>query len=90
MKYAIIGAGMSGLSIANILKDHGNDVVVFEKESRPGGMIKCDRVNGNLFHRTGGHVFNTKRKDVMAWFWNHFNRDEEFSKTIINQMNKFI
>ena len=49
MKYAIIGAGMSGLSIANILKDHGNDVVVFEKESRPGGMIKCDRVNGNTF-----------------------------------------
>lgn len=84
MKYAIIGAGMSGLSIANILKDHGNDVVVFEKESRPGGMIKCDRVNGNLFHRTGGHVFNTKRKDVMAWFWNHFNRDEEFSKTLRN------
>lgn len=84
MKYAIIGAGMSGLAIANILKDNGNEVVVFESDSRPGGMIKCDRINGNLFHRTGGHVFNTKRNDVMDWFWKHFDRDNEFIKTLRN------
>jgi len=80
MKYAIIGAGMSGLAIANILQDNGNEVAVFEKDSRPGGMIKCDRVNGSLFHRTGGHVFNTKRQDVMDWFWKHFDKDKEFTK----------
>lgn len=84
MKYAVIGAGMSGLAIANILKDNGNEVVVFESDSRPGGMIKCDRINGNLFHRTGGHVFNTKRNDVMDWFWKHFDRDNEFIKTLRN------
>lgn len=80
MKYAIIGAGMSGLAIANILQDNGNEVTVFEKGSRPGGMIKCDRIEGSLFHRTGGHVFNTKRHDVMDWFWKHFNKDKEFTK----------
>lgn len=84
MKYAVIGAGMSGLAIANVLKDDGNEVVVFESDSRPGGMIKCDRINGNLFHRTGGHVFNTKRNDVMDWFWKHFDRDNEFIKTLRN------
>lgn len=84
MKYAIIGAGMSGLAIANVLKDDGNEVVVFESDTRPGGMIKCDRINGNLFHRTGGHVFNTKRNDVMDWFWKHFDRDNEFLKTLRN------
>ena len=84
MKYAVIGAGMSGLAIANILKDNGDDVVVFEKEDRPGGMIKCDRVNGSLFHRTGGHVFNTKRQDVMGWFWQQFDREKEFSKALRN------
>ena len=63
MKYAIIGGGISGLSIANLLeKDH--EVTIFESDSRPGGMIKCDIINGSLFHRTGGHVFNTKRQDV--------------------------
>lgn len=81
MKYAIIGGGISGLSIANLLKDK-NDVVVFEMESRPGGMIKCDVIDGNLFHRTGGHVFNTKREDVMQWFWSFFDKDKEFTKAI--------
>lgn len=79
MKYAIIGAGMSGLAIANILQDNGNEVIVFEKDTRPGGMIKCDRVQGSLFHRTGGHVFNTKRQDIMEWFWQHFNKEKEFT-----------
>lgn len=80
MKYAVIGAGMSGLAIANILQDAGNEVCVYEKDNRPGGMIKCDLVKGNLFHRTGGHVFNTKRPDVMDWFWKHFDKELEFTK----------
>lgn len=82
MRYAIIGAGMSGLAIANILQYNGNEVIVFEKDNRPGGMIKCDRVEGCLFHRTGGHVFNTKRQDVMDWFWQHFDKEKEFTKAI--------
>ena len=83
-KYAVIGAGMSGLAVANLLKDNEQNVTVYEKETRPGGMIKCDRVNGSLFHRTGGHVFNTKRQDVMDWFWQHFDREKEFSKALRN------
>lgn len=83
MKYAIIGGGISGLSIANLLKkDH--DVTIFESDSRPGGMIKCDVINGNLFHRTGGHVFNTKRQDVLDWFWTFFDKDKHFTKAIRN------
>ena len=84
MRIAVIGAGMSGLAVANLLQDKGHDVTVYEKEDRPGGMIKCDRVNGSLFHRTGGHVFNTKRQDVMDWFWQHFDREKEFSKALRN------
>jgi protoporphyrinogen oxidase len=84
MRIAVIGAGMSGLAVANLLLDKEHDVTVYEKEDRPGGMIKCDRVNGNLFHRTGGHVFNTKRPDVMDWFWQHFDREKEFSKALRN------
>lgn len=78
-KIAIIGAGVSGLSVAHFLKDK-YDVTVFEKDDRPGGLIKCLRVNGSLFHTCGGHVFNSKRQDVLDWFWSKFMRDEEFSK----------
>lgn len=79
-KVAIIGAGISGLSVAHLLKDR-NSVTLFEKEDRPGGLIKCDRVNGSLFHTCGGHVFNSKRQDVLDWFWSKFVKEEEFTMT---------
>ncbi len=80
-RIAIIGGGVSGLSAARILSVKHN-VTVFEAEARPGGMIKCDIVDGNMYHRTGGHVFNTKRGDVAEWFWARFNRETEFTKAL--------
>ncbi len=38
-KMAIVGAGPAGLSCAYYLRTRGYDVTVFEKESRPGGML---------------------------------------------------
>lgn len=82
---AIIGAGISGLSAAHLLKDRYN-VVVFEKEATPGGLIRCRRVDGSLYHLCGGHVFNSKRQDVLDWFWSKFMREEEFVKTDRNSV----
>lgn len=79
-KIAIIGAGVSGLSCAHLALEKGYEVDVFETDSRPGGMIKCDNVNGHLFHRIGGHVFNAKRQDVLDWFWTFFDKEKEFIK----------
>lgn len=84
-KLAVIGAGVSGLSVANLLKDRYM-VKVFEKESTPGGLIRCRRVDGNLFHICGGHVFNSKRQDVLDWFWAHFDRENEFRKADRNSV----
>ena len=78
-KIAIIGAGVSGLSAAHFLKEH--QVVVFEKDHCAGGLIKCRRVDGSLFHTCGGHVFNSKRQVILDWFWSRFNQDEAFHKT---------
>lgn len=83
-KYIVIGAGMAGLATARLLQEKGNEVVVYERDGRPGGMIQCDVVEGCLFHRTGGHVFNTRRQDVMDWFWKHFDREKEFTRTLRN------
>lgn len=80
MDIAVIGAGISGLSTAHFLNDKGYNTVIFEKEDRPGGLIRCRRVNGSLFHTCGGHVFNSKRQDVLDWFWSKFVQETEFSK----------
>lgn len=78
LKIAIVGAGISGLSAAHFLKDR-HIVTVFEKERRPGGLIRCEKVNGSLFHTCGGHVFNSRRQDVLDWFWSKFKKEEEFT-----------
>jgi protoporphyrinogen oxidase len=76
---AIIGAGISGLSAARMLSQK-HQVKVYERGSRPGGLVKCDRIRDNLFHRVGGHVFNSKNPEVLQWFWSFFDRDKEFLK----------
>lgn len=84
-KIAVIGAGVSGLSIAQMLRGC-HKVVVFEANSTPGGLIRCKRVNGSLFHTCGGHVFNSKKQEVLDWFWKRFDRDKEFTLTDRNSV----
>lgn len=79
-RLVIIGAGLSGISAARMLKDH-LDVVILERTTKPGGLVKCDTVDGILFHKVGGHVFNSKNKDVLRWFWKHFDQKREFIHT---------
>lgn len=80
MKIAIIGTGISGLSVANLLKDKGHEIVLFEKQDRHGGLIKCDVIDTVLFHKVGGHVFNSKNQQVLDWFWSYFDKESEFVK----------
>lgn len=78
-KVIVVGSGISGLSISRMLTER-YDVRVLEQSDKPGGLIKCERIDGNLFHKVGGHVFNSKNELVLEWFWKHFNRDHEFRK----------
>jgi protoporphyrinogen oxidase len=78
-RIAIIGAGISGISVAKML-NNSHKVSVFETSDRPGGLVQCDKIDGILYHKIGGHVFNSKRSDVLEWFWKFFDKDTEFIK----------
>jgi protoporphyrinogen oxidase len=80
MKIAIIGAGIAGLSAGRVIADRGHHVTLFENNTTAGGLVRCERVDGNLYHKIGGHVFNSKNQDVLDWFWKYFDRDTEFVK----------
>ena len=46
VEVAIVGGGISGLSAAYALQRHGVSFVLFERESRLGGVIRTDHIDG--------------------------------------------
>ncbi|EAH4814224.1 TPA: NAD(P)-binding protein [Campylobacter coli] len=68
-KIGIIGAGISGMSIARLLKDDF-EVEVLEKFNNVGGIAKTKDVGGKPYHINGGHCFNSKFDDVLDFVFN--------------------
>lgn len=48
-QYAVIGAGLTGLTLAYYLKKAGKDVTVFERNDKVGGVINSVSKDGFLF-----------------------------------------
>ncbi|BEK52568.1 NAD(P)-binding protein [Campylobacter coli] len=69
MKIGVIGAGISGMSIARLLKDDF-EVEVLEKSNVVGGIARTKDVDGKPYHVNGGHCFNSKFDDVLDFVFN--------------------
>jgi renalase len=60
---AIIGAGMAGLSCANVLADSGWTVTLFDKGRRPGGRMasrKIETAHGPATFDFGAQYFTVR------------------------------
>jgi len=60
----VLGAGLAGLSAAFHLQDH-HDVLVLEREDRPGGLCRSVRKDGFTFDLTG-HLLHLRRPEIKA------------------------
>ena len=87
-KVAIIGAGPSGLTVANALLRAGvSDFLVFEREGEAGGLCRSRTVDGAPLDTGGGHFLDVRRPAVTAFLfrfmpereWNRFERDSRIS-----------
>ena len=58
-KIVVIGAGISGLAAAYLLKQKGYDVTVLEKKSEVGGSIETSYENGFLFDHGSNSALET-------------------------------
>ena len=70
MKLAILGAGVSGLSLARTLADGGfdpADLTLFEATPVPGGLCRSRTVDGFTYDVAGGHILYSKDTEVMDW-----------------------
>ncbi|MDO4715170.1 MAG: FAD-dependent oxidoreductase [Bacteroidales bacterium] len=64
MRILILGAGITGLSLAQQLRGQA-EVLVIEGTDRIGGLAKTKQVDGVTYHMVGGHCFNSKHKEVL-------------------------
>ena len=69
MKIIVIGAGITGLTVAKALSDK-HQVEIYEKESVIGGIARTKNVNGAAYHTVGGHCMNSKNADILDFIFN--------------------
>lgn len=64
--YTIVGAGITGCTIARVLADAGKKVLIFEKRPHVGGnCYDFTAENGVVVHKYGAHIFHTDHRDVV-------------------------
>ncbi|MDE6460521.1 MAG: FAD-dependent oxidoreductase [Paramuribaculum sp.] len=85
-RIVIIGAGVTGLSLAQQLRDSA-EVIVLEKESTPGGIAKTKQVNGSAYHLVGGHCFNSKYPEVMGFVFSQLPQHNWHKTTRLSKIN---
>lgn len=87
-KILILGAGPSGLTVGNCLKNLGfNNFLIVEKESTAGGLCRSEMVDGSPLDMGGGHFLDVKLSKVNKFLfsfmpeneWIKFNRDSKIS-----------
>jgi UDP-galactopyranose mutase len=61
----IVGAGVTGATVAHLLAQAGVECVVLEGQPSAGGLIRSATMNGVLYEPHGSHIFHTNER----WIW---------------------
>lgn len=78
MKIAIVGGGISSISLARLLKDDF-EVECLERDSVAGGIARVREVGGRPYHVNGGHCFNSRYEDVMDFVFGEILAKEQWN-----------
>ena len=67
MKTAILGAGLAGLTLARLLHEKGEEVILFEAEPAYGGLCRSKTSEGFTFDTGGSHIIFSRDTEVLAF-----------------------
>ena len=67
MKTAILGGGLSGLTLARLLYEKGTDLVVLEAEPDYGGLCRSCTKDGFTFDNGGSHIIFSRDTEVLSF-----------------------
>ena len=70
MKIAVLGGGMSGLTIARLLQEKGYEVHVYESQDVLGGLCRAKVINGFVYDLGGGHILHSRNNEVLDYLIN--------------------
>lgn len=73
-KNLIVGAGLSGIVLAERLANSGEEVLIIDKRDHIGGNCYDYDENGILVHKYGSHIFHTNNEKV----WKYLNQFTTF------------
>ncbi len=85
-KVVILGAGVTGLSLGQLLKDKA-EVLILDRAKRPGGIATTKTVNGATYHTVGGHCFNSKYPEVMDFVFSLLPQSEWHKTQRLSRIN---
>ena len=60
----IVGAGLTGCTLAHRLAREGVESVLVERAEVPGGLIRSEHLGGVLYEPHGSHIFHTEDEEV--------------------------
>lgn len=76
--FLIVGAGLFGATIANILNSNGKSVTVIDKRNHIAGNAYTELKDGIHVHKYGAHIFHTDDEEV----WKYINKFAKFNNFI--------
>lgn len=71
----VVGAGLTGCTLAHQFARNGLETVLLERDSVPGGLIRSEHMEGVLYEPHGSHIFHTEDEEV----WNLANEMTPFN-----------
>jgi len=74
--YLVIGAGVTGLTLCNKLREKGKKVIVLEAKDMPGGLCTTKNIDGHQLDVGGGHFFHTKHQEIFDYVFGLLPKDE--------------
>ncbi|HJJ87996.1 MAG TPA: FAD-dependent oxidoreductase, partial [Methanocorpusculum sp.] len=77
-KWAILGGGLTGVTLARLLSEKGDEVCVFEKEAKTGGLCISEERNGFTFDVGGSHIIFSRDTEVLEFMQNVLEENREF------------
>ncbi|MDD1674497.1 MAG: FAD-dependent oxidoreductase [Methanomicrobiales archaeon] len=67
MKTVILGGGLTGLTIARLLQEKGDDVSVLEQEKVVGGLCRSRCDSGFTFDLGGSHIIFSRDRSILEF-----------------------